>query len=342
MMINAAPLAGIFGCDGVTLSADEMAFFPDINPLGLILFRRNCESRDQLKRLTDSFREAVGRADAPILIDEEGGRVQRLQPPEWVAHPAARELGVVAEKNLERGVRAAYINAQLIAHELVQLGINVDAAPVLDLLVDGANEVIGSRAFSKNPELVAAMGRAACEGFLSAGVLPIIKHMPGHGRANADSHIALPTIDVDGDTLLATDMVPFRRLNDMPWAMTAHIVYPQLDAERPCTQSPALIGHWLRERIGFGGVIITDCIHMNALEGTHAERAARSVAAGVDLVLNSHGPVSDMYEVAKVLPVLEGVAKQRVERSLQMIQKGEELDVQMLMKERGELLKAGR
>ncbi|MFP8965478.1 beta-N-acetylhexosaminidase [Pokkaliibacter sp. CJK22405] len=319
--MSVTPLAGIFGCEGLELSQAEAAFFREANPLGLILFKRNCESPEQVKRLTDSFREAVGRQDAPILIDQEGGRIQRMQPPIWPQHPSSRDIGLIADKDLESGKRLAWLNARLIGDELAEVGVNVDAAPVLDLLVNGANEVIGSRAFSMVPEIVAELGRASCDGFLASGIIPVIKHMPGHGYAQADSHIELPFIDRSAEVLWGEDMLPFRELSSMPWAMTAHIMYPSLDPEFPCTQSAHIISHWIREKIGFQGVLITDCIHMNALKGTHAERAKASLDAGVDLILNSHGSVNEMEAVAQEVCALEGKALQRVTHSLTLLGK---------------------
>ncbi|MFB9886969.1 beta-N-acetylhexosaminidase [Balneatrix alpica] len=334
------PLAGIFGCSDLQLSADERAFYREANPLGLILFKRNCANPAQVKALVEDFRQAVGRADAPVLIDEEGGKVQRLTPPAWQPHPAARELGLLAERDLAAGERAAYLNAQLIGLSLMELGINVDAAPVLDTLVAGANEVIGSRAFSADPAIVAALGRAACEGFISVGVLPIIKHMPGHGRANADSHIERPTVTTALAELWQSDFAPFKALADMPWAMTAHVVYSALDAQWPGTHSSKVLQELIRGEMGFDGVLISDCIHMNALYGSHPERAQQALVAGVDLVLNSHGSVAEMEAVAKVLPPLAGEASRRVQASLQRIANSQALalDKQALSEERASLL----
>ena len=234
-MSSREPSAVIFGCAGPSLSPEERAFFRDVDPVGFILFKRNCESPDQVRALVRALRATIGRADAPVLIDQEGGRVARLQPPHWRKYPAAATLGALGDTRAEEAVRLA---ARLIADDLAALGITVDCLPVLDVRQPDASPVIGDRAYSSEPAAVARLGKVACEGLLEGGVLPVIKHIPGHGRATVDSHDALPRVTAPRAELDATDFAPFRALSTMPWAMTAHIVYSAIDAEMPATLSP--------------------------------------------------------------------------------------------------------
>ena len=298
----------LFSASGETLTADERAFFRDANPLGFILFQRNCRDPEQVRALIGDFRDCVGRGDAPVLIDQEGGRVARLKPPEWPRYPAAARLATLHEA--EEAVR---LGARLIADDLAALGVTVDAMPVLDLPVPGADAVIGDRAYGGEPALVARLGRAACDGLLAGGVLPIVKHIPGHGRARIDSHTALPLIDEDVPTLEATDFAPFRALADMPWAMTAHVVFGVVD-ERPATLSPAVIDRVIRGSIGFDGVLVSDDIGMGALGGGFAERAAAALAAGCDLVLHCSGKLDEMRAAAEGAAPLTAAAAARLAR----------------------------
>ena len=301
-----APRAAIFGCAGPELSADERAFFRDADPAGFILFQRNCVDRGQIRRLVAELRDSVGRTGAPVLIDQEGGRVARLKPPEWPAYPAPAQLAALGEK-AEEAVR---LGARLIAADLNELGIDVDCLPLLDIPVAGADPIIGDRAYGDEPAGVARLGRAVCEGLLAGGVLPVIKHIPGHGRGNVDSHLALPVVNAPREELERTDFAPFRALADMPWAMTAHIVYTAIDRERPATLSPVLIADVIRGWIGFDGVLVSDDLSMQALGGGFASRAAGAIAAGCDLVLHCNGRMAEMAEIAgAVEPVTVDAAR---------------------------------
>jgi len=300
----------LFSCAGEVLSTRERAFFRETDPLGFILFQRNCRDREQVRALIADFRDCVGRADAPVLIDMEGGRVARLKPPEWRRYPAAARLAALPEA--EEAVR---LGARLIADDLAALGVTVDAMPVLDLPVPGADNVIGDRAYGSDPALVARLGRAACEGLLAGGVLPIVKHIPGHGRARVDSHKALPVVDEAAAELEKTDFAPFHALHEMPWAMTAHVVYSAIDADRPATLSPMVIGRVIRGSIGFDGVLVSDDIGMGALGGSFAERAAAVLAAGCDLVLHCSGQLDEMREAAEATAPLSAQAEVRVARA---------------------------
>jgi beta-N-acetylhexosaminidase len=300
----------LFSCAGESLTADECVFFREVEPLGFILFQRNCRCREQVEALVADFRDCVGSADVPVLIDQEGGRVARLRPPEWRRYPAAARLAALpdAEEVLRLGAR-------LIADDLAEIGVTVDAMPVLDLPVPGADNVIGDRAYGSEPERVARLGRAVCEGLLAGGVLPIVKHMPGHGRARVDSHKALPVVDEDAATLEATDFAPFRALHDMPWAMTAHVVYRAIDPSQPATLSPAVIDQVIRGSIGFDGFLVSDDIGMGALGGSFAERGAAALAAGCDAVLHCSGKLDEMRAAASTAPPLTAAARARLART---------------------------
>ena len=289
-----APRALILGCAGETLTADERRFFGDADPVGFILFRRNCRFPDQVHDLVVSLREAVGRSDAPILIDQEGGQVARLRPPHWRLYPSAARLGAFSGPAAEA---AARLGARLIADDLHRLGITVDCAPVLDLPVPGADPVIGERAYSIEPGRVARLGRAVCEGLLEGGVLTVIKHIPGHGRARVDSHNACPVVETGRDELRRTDFAPFRALSGMPWAMTGHIVYMTIDPTAPATLSQRVISDVIRGEISFDGVLVSDDLSMRALGGRIGERVRRALTAGCDLVLHCNGDAREMEEV---------------------------------------------
>ncbi|MBY0363960.1 MAG: beta-N-acetylhexosaminidase [Phreatobacter sp.] len=310
-----AEKALILGCAGTTLSVDEAAFFRDLDPWGLILFRRNCADPDQIRRLVGDFRAAVGRADAPVLIDQEGGRVQRLSPPFWPKYPPARIFSGLAANDPLHGRAMARIAGRLMAHDLLSLGITVDCAPVLDVPVAGAHDVIGDRAFSLVPAEVAALGRALAEGLLAGGVLPVVKHIPGHGRAGADSHAALPVVDAPREAL-ENDFLPFRTLTDMPLAMTAHVVYTAIDPRCPATTSRRVIQSVIRGAIGYDGLVMTDDLSMNALEGSLGARARRSYAAGCDVVLHCNGKLDEMMAVASEARRLTGRARRRADAAL--------------------------
>jgi beta-N-acetylhexosaminidase len=307
---SAPPRAVILGCAGTILAPAERAFFAESEPLGFILFQRNCGDPDQLRGLVAALRESVGRADAPVLIDQEGGRVARLRPPRWREYPAAARIGALGDD----APAAAEIVSRLIAADLAALGVTVDCLPVLDLPVPGADSVIGDRAYATSPERVAALGRAACDGLLAGGVLPIIKHVPGHGRATVDSHFSCPVVTTPRDALEASDFAPFRALRDMPWAMTAHVVYTAIDDARPATLSPRVIGEIIRGFIGFDGVLLSDDLSMQALGGGLGERAAGAIAAGCDVVLHCNGRLDEMRDVAAATPLLGDTALVRLAR----------------------------
>lgn len=307
--------AFITGCAGTTLSAEEVAFFRETRPWGFILFKRNCETPEQIRALTAALRAAADRPDAPILIDQEGGRVQRLGPPHWPAYPTGRTFGDLWARDRRAGLAAARLGARLIAADLFELGIDVDCLPLLDVPVEGAHDVIGHRAYGLAPDVVSQLGRAAATGLLDGGVLPVIKHIPGHGRAGVDSHLALPVVTTDRATLEATDFAPFKSCVDLPLAMTAHVIYAAIDAERPATTSKTVIDEVIRGHIGYDGCLMSDDVSMQALSGTIGERTAASLAAGCDLVLHCNGKLDEMREVAAHCRPLEGRALDRALRA---------------------------
>ena len=311
---HAPPRAVIFAPAGPELTDGERHLFADADPLGFILFDNNCESPAQLHRLSGALREAVGREDAPILVDQEGGRVTRLGPPHWRAPPPARVFAELAERDADAGHEAAHINARMIAADLADVGINVNCAPVVDVPVAGAHDVIGDRAHGKTPQTVADLGGAVCAGLLSGGVIPVLKHMPGHGRARADSHVELPVVDAPFETLAGTDFQPFRTLNRAPWAMTAHVLYRDIDAEMPATQSATVIERVIRGEIGFDGILVSDDIGMQALAGSCAERGAASLAAGCDVVLHCSGKPAEMAEALAGVGPMSDVSMERLAR----------------------------
>ncbi|HVJ55284.1 MAG TPA: glycoside hydrolase family 3 N-terminal domain-containing protein [Aliidongia sp.] len=324
--MSRVPLAVIFGAPGPALSGEQRAFFRDADPLGLILFKRNCETPDQLRRLCDDFREVVGREDAPILIDHEGGTHQRMDPPVWPAFPAPARFGALYAKDAAAALDAARLNGRAIGSLLRQHGITVDCAPLLDVPVAGADPVIGDRAFSHDPEQVARLGDAFVEGMKQAGVTPIIKHIPGHGRAMVDSHKELPTVATPLAELDRSDFVPFRRLAAAPWAMVAHIRFPEIDPVWPATTSPAVIERLIRGRLGFQNVLISDCIYMEALGGSLPERCRAVLAAGIDVALSSHGDVEEWQGIAAAARPLTEAALARLARN-KLPAPGEPIDV---------------
>jgi len=303
--VKPPPRAVIFGCSGPELSAAESLFFRAADPLGFILFRRNCRTPEQVRNLVEQLRACLDRPDAPILIDQEGGRVARLRPPGWPDHPPAAKLGLLAEQDPAAGRRCAWINARLIAEMLAHAGITVNCAPVCDVPVTGAHDVIGDRAFAHAPTLVADLAAASCAGFLAGGVVPVIKHLPGHGRARSDSHDSLPVIDASLAALEASDFKPFSALRQMPMGMVAHVVYTALDPVRAASVSPTVISEVIRRRIGFHGLLLSDDLAMAALSGSAAERARAVLAAGCDIALHCTGIGDEMAAVAEVVPNLD-------------------------------------
>jgi len=318
------PKAFISGCAGAALSPEERSFLRQEDPWGLILFKRNIVDRDQVLALTRSFRECVGRENAPVLIDQEGGRVQRMAPPHWRAYPAAAAIETALEPS--RAEAAAQLIARLIAYDLAEVGITIDCAPVLDVAGEGMHSAIGNRSFSSRPERVAAMGRAVAEGLIEGGVAPVIKHMPGHGRARADSHHELPVVDAPRSEL-ANDFAPFAALKDLPMAMSAHLLYTAIDATRPATASPIVVAEIMRGEIGFDGLIMSDDLSMKALAGSFEERAAAVIKAGLDIVLHCNGDPEEGRAVASATPMLSGAALRRAKAAEAAIKAPQPFDV---------------
>jgi beta-N-acetylhexosaminidase len=311
-----APAAAIVGVAGPVLGADERALFEANRPFGFILFARNCVQPAQVRRLLGELRAAVGRADAPILIDQEGGRVARLGPPHWPARGALRPIGRLAERDRAAGREAAWLHARLIAADLEALGVTVDCAPVLDLALPGRTPAIGDRALSADPALVGELGLAMIEGFLAGGVLPVIKHLPGHGRARVDSHETLPVVDASVEQLRTSDFQPFRTCRKAPFAMTAHVLYPALDPDRPATLSARIIAEVIRGELGIDGCLLSDDLSMRALEGAIGERTAAARAAGCDLAVHCNGRHGEIVDVLTAAGPLTGAARERAEQAL--------------------------
>ncbi|MBS0537486.1 MAG: beta-N-acetylhexosaminidase [Proteobacteria bacterium] len=293
----APPRATILGCAGPDLTADERAFFRDADPLGFILFARNVDTPERTRRLVEELRSCVARADAPVLIDQEGGRVARLRPPHWRKAPPARLLGDLYARDPEKGLLATALNARLLAADVASIGCDVDCIPVLDIAFPETHAVIGDRAFAESPAPVAALGRAAAEGAMAEGVMPIIKHIPGHGRATVDSHLSLPTVSASRAELERTDFLPFRLLADLPWAMTGHLLFEAIDPAQAITVSAGGVKDVIRGFIGFDGLLLSDDLSMEALGGALGERAARSIAAGCDIALHCNGKREEMEQV---------------------------------------------
>jgi beta-N-acetylhexosaminidase len=308
-------IPAIFGLSGLTLSAEERAFFADADPAGYILFGRNIETREQVRALTDELRALHGRERLLICIDQEGGRVARMKPPVWPAYPPGEAFDRLYEIAPASAIEAARCNAQALGLDLAEVGITVDCYPSLDVRQAGAHDVIGDRAFGADPMRVAALGRAALDGLARAGVVGCIKHIPGHGRATADSHKELPTVDASADEL-GHDLRPFYSLAHAPIGMTAHVRYTAWDAENPATLSPYVIGEVIRRRIGFGGLLLTDDLDMQALRGSVPERAAGALAAGCDLALNCWARMDDMVGIAAACPEMRDETAQRLDRAL--------------------------
>lgn len=306
----------ILGAVGTELSADERAFFRAERPWGFILFARNIAEAAQVQALIAAMRDCAGRPDAPVFVDQEGGRVQRLRPPLAQDYPPAAEIGALWRRDREAGLRAAWLMSRLHAFDLARLGFNADCLPVLDVPAAGAHDVIGNRAYGREPAMVAALGRAAAEGLLAGGVLPVVKHIPGHGRAGADSHLALPRVDASLDELRRHDFAPFKALNDMPMAMSAHVVYAAVDPAAPATTSRRVIDDIIRGEIGFDGLLMSDDVSMKALSGDFAARTDAIVAAGCDVVLHCNGVMDEARAVASRSPVLAGRALSRANAAL--------------------------
>lgn len=316
--------AFIAGCSGPVLTPEERAFFREADPFGFILFRRNIADPAQVAALTAALRDSVGRESAPVLVDQEGGRVQRLGPPHWPRYPAGAAYRRAAPNDPAEARRLARIGARLIAQDLRMLGINVDCLPVLDVPVPGSHNIIGDRAYGDEPGIIADLGRAAAEGLLAGGVLPVVKHMPGHGRATVDSHENLPRVEATRAELEARDFAPFRAMADMPLAMTAHVVFDALDPHRPATLSPVIIADIIRGVIGFDGLLMTDDLSMRALSGGFRERAEAAIGAGCDVALHCNGVIDEMRAVAEGVPPLAGPALRRAQAALARLAEGPE------------------
>ncbi|SFT71004.1 beta-N-acetylhexosaminidase [Mesorhizobium sp. YR577] len=316
----------ILGCAGKTLTSDEIRFYGDERPWGFILFARNIGEPEQIRDLVASMRDSVGRPEAPVFIDQEGGRVQRLRPPIAPNYPAGAALGALYRSDREAGLRAAWLLARLHAFDLLRLGITADCLPVLDVPIEGASDVIGTRAYGKEPQSVMALGKAAAEGLLSGGVLPVMKHIPGHGRAFSDTHFELPTVDTPIEELRAHDFAPFKALSHLPIAMTAHVVYSAIDPDGPATTSAKVIREIVRGEIGFDGLLVSDDTSMKALSGDFPSKAASILAAGCDLVLHCNGVMEEMTGIASRTTALAGKSLQRADRALSYIRERDAAD----------------
>ena len=307
--------AAIYGLAGPRLTQEERAFFIDTDPVGYILFARNCCDPEQLRALTDSLRDVHGRGDVPILIDQEGGRVARMKPPVWPAFPRGEAFDALYQLAPSSAIEAARSNARAIALMLQSAGVNVNCLPMLDVRQPGATDIVGDRAYGSEPMQVAALGRAVLDGMASAGVIGVLKHMPGHGRAMVDSHHELPFVTASAEEL-DIDLEPFERLREAPMGMVAHIVYSAWDAERPSSQSPVVIEQIIRQRIGFSGLLMTDDIGMQALSGSPGERSAKALAAGCDVTLHCTGKFEEMIDVAAHVGDLTPDGEARLARAM--------------------------
>jgi len=325
----------ISGCEGLQLSSAEAAFFHEQNPWGLILFKRNCETPTQLKSLTCAFRACVGRKDAPVFIDQEGGRVQRLGPPSnyWRKYPQARSYGDLYATKPLAALRAARNVGRLMAEDLIEAGITADCLPVLDVPQPSAHDVIGNRAYSLNVEHVMALARAHTAGLIDGGVLPVMKHIPGHGRSEVDSHHNLPVVNATRAELELTDFPPFAAFADCPMAMTAHVIYTAIDKSAPATLSKAVIKSVIRNAIGFRGLLMTDDLSMKALSGTLTEKSKAALDAGCDMLLHCSGILAEMEEVAGAAGELKGKSLRRARAALRSARKPQLFDRKAAMKD---------
>jgi beta-N-acetylhexosaminidase len=308
--------AFITGLSGTALSSDERSFLREAEPWGLVVFKRNIETPDQLRGLVAGFRAAVGRADAPVLVDQEGGRVQRLGPPHWPSYPNGAQYGRIWERDPASALEAARMGARLIAADLLPLGIDVNCLPLADVPTPDADPVIGDRAYGESAEKVAAIAGAIADGLMEGGVLPVLKHLPGHGRATADSHLRLPTVAADRASLEAVDFAAFRPLAGLAMGMTAHVVFSAFDPVAPATTSVTMVQDVIRDSIGFEGLLMSDDISMGALSGSLAERSVAALTAGCDIILHCNGNIDEMGAVAGAVPVLAGTAGRRAAAAL--------------------------
>lgn len=330
--------AMILGCSGLTLNDAERAFFKQEKPFGFILFNRNVKSADQVLALSAELRDCIDNPQAPILIDQEGGRVQRLRPPIAANYPSASQLGEIFQKDQDMGLHAVWMLSRLHAFDLLSLGINVNCLPVLDVPSPDGHEVIGTRAYSTSAQDVAKMGRVACDGLQAGGVLPVIKHMPGHGRAKADTHKELPIVTTSHAELSTSDFVPFKALCNELMAMSAHVVFSDIDKTNPATTSSVVINNIIRSEIGFGGLLMSDDVSMNALSGDFAQRTERIFSAGCDIVLHCCGDMDEMRAVAAHTPLLSGASLSRAGAVLSSFCEPDDCDEQDIRQEFAALL----
>lgn len=318
-MNMSTPLAAIFGCAGPVLGDDERRFFREANPLGFILFARNIETPEQVRALINDLRDTVGRDDAPVLVDQEGGRVQRLGPPHWRKAPPAGDIAALHIDRPQAGLDACSLNADLLAAELFELGFSVDCVPVLDIPQPDADAIIGDRAVGRTPAQSAELGQLVCERMIAGGITPVIKHIPGHGRATVDSHLKLPIVDTGADELRSLDFAPFKAVSaamgNRVWGMTAHVVYETFDADAPATTSQSVIQDVIRGEIGFEGFLVSDDLSMKALSGTMGSRTTDAMNAGCDAVLHCNGEMAEMIAVAETAPQLSDTSLQRFDAS---------------------------
>ncbi|MEA2871257.1 MAG: beta-N-acetylhexosaminidase [Hyphomicrobiales bacterium] len=312
---------------GLSITAEERAFLRDADPWGFILFKRNVETPDQVRALVDAMRETVGRADAPVLIDQEGGRVQRLGPPHWPSYPPGAHYGQLYDRDPKAGLAAARLGARLIASDLAALGITVDCLPIADVPLGDTDPVIGNRAYGTKASKVATIGTAVAQGLMAGGVLPVLKHLPGHGRATVDSHHRLPVVATDRKTLESSDFAAFQPLAKLPLGMTAHVVFSAIDPVAPATTSVTMVAEVIRGFIGFDGLLMSDDLSMNALSGTLAERARATLAAGCDVVLHCNGTLEQRREAADACPPLTGEGKRRADAALSSRREPESFDI---------------
>lgn len=324
---NSDTISAVFGCSGTSLTDQERAFFRDVRPAGFILFTRNVDTPDQVRGLVDDLRASIDSEDAPVLVDQEGGRVARLRPPHWPAFPPAGRFGELALRDRDAAVEAVRLNARCIGGMVRSLGINVDCLPLLDLQQEGAHDIIGDRSYAADPDIVALLGRASCEGLMQAGVLPVIKHMPGHGRARSDTHETLPVVDAAHQALSDTDFKPFQALAGMPLGMTAHIVYSALDPAAPATTSAVVIPNVIRREIGFRGLLFTDDIGMKALGGPFSGRARAALDAGCDLVLHCSGDMVEMVDTATGCDPLTEQVGEKLNKALALVADFDPVDI---------------
>ena len=318
--------AMILGCGGLALTDEERALYRAERPWGFILFARNVHDRNQLVDLVADLRACVGRSDAPVLIDQEGGRVQRIKPPLVPLYPPPSVIGSLYETNSDAGLRAAWLMGRLHAADLSAFGINVNCIPVLDVPVEHGHDVVGNRAFARDPNTVARLGRAMADGLAAGGVQPVMKHMPGHGRALVDSHHSLPVVDAPIETLEECDFAPFAALSDMPMAMTAHIVFSAIDRENPATFSPTVVQDIIRDKLGFKGLLMTDDLSMKALSGDFGAKTDAIFRAGCDVVLHCNGSMQEMTQVCAHTPVLRDAAAERASHVMSLFGAGDAAD----------------